>query len=143
MQDFKEFKCPPSTHLLAGIAARAANALKPPSKRGNHFCFNSPTPLNCSAALFTASSSTPTGPRSGKAKKQKSSVRNIFSIFFRTSSYLLIFRQAKNSRISKEIIDNSDEETLPPIPESPLPEESSTTSKDVEIIDMSGDTTVN
>lgn len=85
VNEFKEFKTPSSTFLIAGIAARAASFRTPAGKRGisSFFYFSCPI-LKLHAALSTAASTPPSGPRAGKTKKQKNSVRKILLNFYCT-----------------------------------------------------------
>jgi hypothetical protein len=105
--------------------------------------FNISSPSFLFTDIFPAASTVPTGPRAGKIKKQKNSVRIPFYRSYRAQVLIsLNFSQVKNSPISKEIIDNSDDENLPPIPQSPLPEELQTGSDEVDLIDKPSDNTV-
>jgi hypothetical protein len=72
-------------HFYSPESLRALNMLALPRlKEVLSISFIFPALLNPSAGLFTASSNPPTGPRAGKVKKQKNSVRKIVLKFYYT-----------------------------------------------------------
>jgi len=116
MQDHADFKATSQVHSLAGLASRARDARLFPPKRSKRPLFSFRAFHQALLlAVADASSSPPTGP---KPKKPKNMARITLPHSPRSD---LFFSQIKRTKISKEIIDHSDEEGLTPIPESTAP----------------------
>jgi hypothetical protein len=105
------------------------------------FNFSSALQLNC---LYIYSGLNPANWSScwEIQETEEFGAQNIFKHFISPNFSFFYFLQAKHSKISKEVIDNSDEEALPPIPESPLPADLVDTPIDVEVTNQSGDNSV-
>jgi len=113
-KEFKDYKPPTQSFMLAGLAARARDARSFPAKRGTS-SFHTFRIFRKAVCLIIADASTaPTGPRAEKAKKNKNSVR--FLIYRLRILIYFIYFQVKRSVISKEIVDDANEEVMPPLP---------------------------
>lgn len=121
-QEHKDIKVSTPVYLLSGLNARVKGPRTPPPKRSSYPYITLRAFHRALRTVTADASDSPTGPRADKAKKPKSSVR-----LFLPPNILLVylFSQVKRSRFSKEKVEDSDEEALPPVQEltAPAPEE--------------------
>ena len=80
LKEYKDFKGPPQTLILAGLDARAKEALTSPSKRGSYASIALRKFHRSFRIAIADAADVPTGPRYEKVKKTKSSVRFIFPL---------------------------------------------------------------
>ena len=115
VNDHKDFKLPPQMHSLNTLANRARDQRMNPPKRSSRLSLTFRAFHQAICRATADASSPPIGP---KPKKVKNSVRHSLPHSSITDFY---FTKTKRVKISKEIIENSDDEGLPPIPESSAP----------------------
>jgi hypothetical protein len=87
-KEYKDYKVPTQSFMLAGLAARARDARTFPAKRGTP-SFHTFRIFRKAVCLIIADASTaPTGPRAEKAKKNKNSVRLIHRSWILIDSFI-------------------------------------------------------
>jgi len=118
-KEYKDSKSPTTALILAGLDARAKEVIASSTKRSSYPLFPLRKFHRAFRIAIADAADAPTGSRPEKVKKTKNSVHfNFTPSFF--SNWLPVF-QVKRSRLSKETIENSDDEIVPSKSESLAP----------------------